>query len=382
MLFMGKSILFLLAFYFLSVPFLCAQSFVKSANSDFEWRLIGRVLFDGGVFFSDKTELGNGVAVNDLRLGGTVRFLENWNVKLELGYAASKVSLKDVYIDYSVGNHSIKLGHYYEPFGNARVGTTNYRLMTVAGVDKALGDRRKLGLSYSYNMKYFNFMGGVFSDGDVDNAKGLNEGYAVAAKFIGRPLMEDKKLLHIGVAPRFSQHDKDENRNITFSAGAPTDLLTKEAGTFVKAEVSDMINQWKLDLELIALYNKWYLQGQYLLAHVNRFGAPDYNGKGWYVQAGYMILGEKHNYDATCGMIVNPAPKSLELVCRYNKINLNDREAGILGGKMEDVTVGMNYFFNKYIAAKLNYARVMVGKDAPRGAEDFDLIQARVQFSF
>lgn len=379
---MKKSILFLIVSYFSSFPFLHGQSFVKSNTNDFEWRLTGRVLFDGGVFFGDKTELGNAVNVNDLRLGGQVRFLEHWSVKLEVGYAASKVSMKDVYIDYKAGAHNVRLGHYYEPFGNARVGTTNYRLMTVSGAEKALGDKRKLGVTYSYNMKYFNFIGGVFSDGDVDNVKGLNEGYAVAAKFIGRPLMEDKKLIHIGVAPRFSQHDKEENRQISFSAGAPTDLLTKAANSFVNAEVTDMINQWKLDLEVIALYNKWYFQGQYLLAHVNRFGAPDYNGKGWYVQAGYMVLGEKHNYDAATGMIVNPAPKSLELLCRYNRTNLTDRTAGVTGGKMGDVTVGANYFFNKYIMAKINYARVMVGNDAPAGAENFDLIQARVQFSF
>lgn len=369
----------LLCFLFF-IP-LSAQDFVVSKDSDFKWRLLGRILFDGGAFFNNKSELGNAVEINDLRLGTQVSFLENWEVKLEIGYAESRVSLKDVYIDYQAGKHLIRLGHYFEPFGNSRVGTTNYRLMTVSGTDKAFGDKRKMGVSYSYNQKYFNFMGGAFSDGDPDNTRFL-KGYTLAAKLVGRPLVEGGKLIHIGVAPRFSRHDQDKNKMISFSAGAPTDLLTKESNSFVNAEVINMINLWKLDLEVILLYHKWYFQSQYMLAHVNRFGAPNYTGKGWYTQAGYMILGEKHNYNATTGMMANPAPKSLEIVCRYNRTNLTDRNAGVIGGKMNDVTVGLNYFFNKYIAAKLNYAHVMVGHDAIHGAEDFDLIQARVQFSF
>lgn len=177
-------------------------------------------------------------------------------------------------------------------------------------------------------------------------------------------------------APRFSSGQE----TITFNAGIPTDLLTKDDNSYVEAKVDQVINQWKLDLEMILLYNKWYFQGQYFLAHLNRFQAGNYNGKGWYGQIGYMILGAKHNYNAATGMIVNPAPKSLEVLCRYNMIDLND--AGIRGGRLTDISLGMNYFINKYVAAKINYTHMMVGNSSPKGGDDFDLIQARLQFSF
>ena len=41
-----------------------AQLTLKSEKGDFEARLIGRALFDGGVFFSDKTSLGNAVEMS------------------------------------------------------------------------------------------------------------------------------------------------------------------------------------------------------------------------------------------------------------------------------------------------------------------------------
>lgn len=372
---MKKSfLLFLFVFSTSCLLSLTAQDFIGGGEHNFRWRLIGRVFFDGGVFNADSTQTS--FQVNDIRLGTVIRFLDRWEAKVELGYGDSKISLKDVFLNYSDGDYAIRLGYHYEPFGNARVGTSNYRFMTDAASDQALGNSRKLGISYSYNREWFNVMAGIFSDGNIAKSKPLNQGYSLAAKLVGRPLMEDKKLIHIGVAPRFNS----SSDQVSFEAGAPTDLLTKEDNTLVEAKVMQVINQWKLDLELILLYNKWYFQGQYFQAHLNRFAAPDYNAKGGYVQAGYMILGAKHNYNPVTGMIVNPAPKSLELLFRYDNINLND--AGIRGGRMTDISLGMNYFINKFVAAKLNYTRMFPGKTALAGDTDFDVIQGRIQFSF
>lgn len=367
-------LLFLLSFLFFLPLVNFAQEFVKATSGNFEWRLIGRVFFDGGVLTADSTTTS--FQVNDIRLGVAARFMENWEAKVELGYGDSKISLKDIYLNYEQNNHSFRLGLHYEPFGNARVGTTNFRFMTNASSDKALGNKRKLGLSYSYNRKWLNLMAGIFSDGDVEKSKSLNQGYALAAKVVGRPWMKEKRLLHLGLAPRFSS-SSDE---FTFTAGAPTDLLAKNDNIIVQSVVGRVTNQWKLDAELIALYDKWYLQGQYFLVHLNRFGTKNYNAKAGYIQAGYMILGAKHNYNAKTGMIVNPAPKSLEVLVRYDNVNLNN--AGIRGGRMSDISLGMNYFINKFIAAKINYTHMMPGKTALSVTDDYDVFQARIQFSF
>lgn len=353
-----------------------AQNFVVSETNGFEWRLMGRVFFDAGAFFNDKTNFGNGVQINDLRLGTQIRFLQHWNVKMELGYGDEKVSIKDIYINYKTGNHSIRLGYYHEPFGIDRIGSTNFKFIETASADKTFGGSRKLGVSYLYNQAYFNFMGGVFSDGNPGKANQLNQGYTLATKFIGRPVVGDGRLLHLAIAPRFSSHGDQ----IEFKGGVPTTLLSGADNRFVFADVTQVINQWKMEVEVIGIYRKWYLEGHYLMAHVNRAGVPNYNGQGGYIQGGYMILGEKQNYNPVTGMVANPVPKSLEVLCRYNRTNLND--AGITGGKLSDLSLGVNYFVNKYIVARLNYVHVMTSHDAPGGADDFDLIQGRIQFSF
>lgn len=371
-------ILLLLLFIFQMFLFtpLRAQGFVVSKTNNFEWRLMGRVFFDGGVFFNDNAGLGNGFQINDLRLGTQILFLQDWNVKIELGYGDEKISLKDVYINYKAGEHNIRLGYYHEPFGVDRIGSTNFKFIETSSADKTFGSSRKLGVSYIYNQTYFNFMGGMFSDGNINKANQLNQGYTLSAKFIGRPVAGDGRLLHLAVAPRFSSNSEE----IRFNGGVPTSLLSGEDNRFVSATIDRVINQWKMEAELIAIYRKWYVEGHYLIAHVNRAGVENYNGQGGYVQGGYMILGEKQNYNPVTGMVANAAPKSLEILCRYNRTNLND--AGIMGGRLSDVSVAMNYFINKYIAARINYVHVMTSDNTPAGADDFDLVQARLQFAF
>ena len=203
-----------------------AQNFVVSETNGFEWRLMGRVFFDAGAFFNDKTDFGNGVQINDLRLGTQIRFLQHWNV---LGYGDEKVSIKDIYINYKTGNHSIRLGYYHEPFGIDRIGSTNFKFIETASADKTFGGSRKLGVSYLYNQTYFNFMGGVFSDGNPGKANQLNQGYTLATKFIGRPVVGDGRLLHLAIAPRFSSHGDQ----IEFKGGVPTTLLSGADNRFV-----------------------------------------------------------------------------------------------------------------------------------------------------
>lgn len=353
----------------------CAQG-EKSPNDGFRWKVIGRVFFDGGVFMNDTLGFGHAFHVNDIRLGSVVNFAERWEAKIELGYGDSKISLKDVYLGYAFRDHHFRLGYQYEPFGNARVGTSNYRFMQNATADNVFGDSRKLGISYSRDYKRVNVMAGVFSGGDMQGNVKMDQGYSLAAKVIGRPWMGERKLLHLAVAPRFSSGQE----TVTFNGGVPTTLLNKSENGFVNASVDQVINQWKLDLECIVLYRKWSLQGQYLFSHLNRRGTENFNGQGGYVQAGYLILGEQHNYNRQTGMIGNPGKGSLELLVRYDRVDLNN--GGVRGGELSDVTVGLNYFINKYLAAKINYTRMTVGDSSPFAGGNFDLLQARVQFNF
>lgn len=371
-------ILVLLFFYVGS----SAQLKLKSEKGDFECRLIGRALFDGGVFFSDKTSLGNGVEIYDIRLGTVIRFLDRWTGKIEMGFAKSKVAMKDIYIEYSNGKNLLRVGHYFEPFSlEYRIGTSDMKFNGGAVSGIAFGDRRKLGVSYTFNSDPINVSAGFFSDKDIDNTEKGDEGYALSGRVLYRPYLNGKDAIHVGVSSRFGVLGEAEDGNIVYSAGAPSNLIPEK---FLRAEVTGAMNEWKFGAEVIMVLDKWYLQSEYLLAHVNRRAAfENYNGNGWYAQVGYALLNGRYAYNKMSGMAVNPGERSLEILCRVNITNMNDKEAGIMGGKQQDLSVGGIYYFNKYVAAKMSYSLVSLDKNAGEwGKQTFSMIQGRVQLSF
>lgn len=83
-----------------------------------------------------------------------------------------------------------------------------------------------------YDKLRWTVAGGIFSDSDVDNNKGLNEGYTLVGKWVGRPVFDEDKLLHIGLSARFSEHDKAERQELIYKAGAPTNVLKKDENSF------------------------------------------------------------------------------------------------------------------------------------------------------
>lgn len=359
-----------------------AQLTLKSEKGDFEARLIGRALFDGGVFFSDKTDLGNSLEVYDVRLGTVMRFQNHWTGKIELGFAKSKVSMKDVYIEYSDGKNVFKVGHYFEPFSlEYRIGTSDMKFNGAAVTGVILGDRRRLGVSYTYNCDELNVSGGVFSDKDVDNTEKGDEGFAFSGRVLYRPYLQKKNAIHVGVSSRFGVLGEAEKNLLTYSAGAPSNLLPEN---FLKAEVTEAINEWKFGAEVIMVLDKWYFQSEYLMARVNRKASVEnYIGKGWYAQVGYALLDGRYGYNKMSGMASAPGPGSLEILCRYNITDMNDKDAGIMGGKQNDFTVGGIYYFNKYVAAKMSYSLVSLDKHAQvDGKQTFGMIQGRIQLSF
>ena len=231
-----------------------AQLTLKSEKGDFEARLIGRALFDGGVFFSDKTSLGNAVEVYDVRMGTVIRFLERWTGKIEMGFAKSKVSMKDIYIEYNDGKNLFRVGHYFEPFSlEYRIGTSDMKFNGAAVTGIAFGDRRRLGISYTYNCDVLNVSGGVFSDKDIDNTEKGDEGYAFSGRVLFRPYSKEKNVIHVGVSSRFGVQGEAEENTLTYSAGAPSNLISEK---FLKAEVTEAINEWKFGAEVVMVLDR------------------------------------------------------------------------------------------------------------------------------
>ena len=83
----------------------------------------------------------------------------------------------------------------------------------------------------------------------------------------------------------------------------------------------------------------------------------------------------------------NRRPES-ERVCsgictRFNYTDMNDERSGILGGEEKDLSLGINFYLNRYLGIKINGSYVWVGDFCNSFYQkNFFLSQLRLQYVF
>ncbi len=349
-----------------------------------ECKLTGRMLMDGGIFLENDNHLGNGTEFNDLRVGVKASYRQ-WDMKVEIGYTGNKVSIKDAFATYTSGNHIIQVGQFYEPFTmDMLCSTFELRFHQSPGAVLAMTNSRRLGVAYTYNTQHYYACGGFFTDNDINNLKNTSQGYAIDGRLVYRPMNRAGKLLHLGVAAVYRTPDSalsdDDNIN-TFIYKSPG-VSTIDNRNQIYAEVSNSRYQFKLGTELLIYYRKFFLQSEYIRTQVRRQeGLTAYTGQGGYVQCSWLLIGDEYAYDASLACPARPVGRALELCGRFNTVDMNDRKADIRGGAQKDISLGLNYYINKYIGVKVNYSYVMPGSHIKEISDkNFGVLQARFQF--
>lgn len=376
----------------LSKSFFCllavAVTSTVAAQEDFtdkiQYKLSGRMLMDGGVFLKNENNFGNGTEFSDLRVGVKASYRQ-WDMKVEIGYAGSKVSIKDAFATYTSGKHILQVGQFYEPFTmDMLCSTFDLRFNQSPGAVLAMTNSRRLGTAYTYNSQHYYACGGFFTDNDISNVKNVSQGYAIDGRFVYRPVNESGKLLHVGMAAVYRTPDgtlpEDDNTN-TFIYKSPG-VSTIDNRNLILAEVDNARYQFELGAELLIYYQKFFLQSEYIRTQVKRRdGFTDYIGQGGYVQCSWLLMGDNYAYDEALACPSRPVGRALELCGRFNSVNMNDRSAGVLGGAQKDFSLGLNYYVNKHIGVKLNYSYVLPGSHIKEiSSKNFSMFQARFQF--
>lgn len=340
-----------------------AQIVVKTEAGDLNLRLIGRTNVDMGTYLTDHLDERNGVSINDTRLGVQANFDDVWSAKIEVRYSEKAISFRDLWVGYKINEkNSLKAGNFFQPYGSKILGL-GYKFVENASADNAFCPNRKMGLAWSYVSDPLNITAGLFTDGDVDGKK-MDQGYSISAKAIARPIFDDNTVLHIGVAPMFT---KSPNA-VTFKGTMPTTIASH---SFIATPKMETDNVFRSEVEAIFISGKFYAEVRYLTAKANCKDAEDTFGQSIFGQASFLLKGDKQKYNKTTGLAAAPAPKSLEVLARVSHVDLDQY------GKMTDITVGLNYYFNKNLNVKANYVACAV-----KDADTHHLAQMRLQFSF
>lgn len=359
----------------LCLQVLCLQAQVKCS-------LGGRLFVDGGAFFAAPDTLNSGVGIPEARLTGKVYLDNDWYVKLDVGVASNKVSLKDAFLQKTHHVHTLRLGYMIGMFSLDQSSSTNdYLFMTGSNVAETFYPGRRIGVSYTYSDKKFYFSGGAFCGDGLNYRKEVKQGVNATVRAVFRPLNTETSLLHIGAGGLFKRPDKD------VATGTRSLALCNTGNTYLSvpyvcdAGMTDVKAQFQWNVEALLHYRKFFMQGELMEMRVNRYGRLGYRACGGYCEGGYFVWGDKMGYDMRDALpVCTDTPKALAVFARINYTDLNDSE--LKCGSVFDVSLGLNYYLNKNLIFRLNYSNVNTDEFAAIPDVRYHLVQSRVQVKF
>jgi phosphate-selective porin OprO/OprP len=379
---------------------------LESADGQYSTALTGRVHFDSGSysFKPDSTVVGtqhlaSGVNARRARIGVSGKTAGGWTYQFvydagnsqdataagiqvaQISYAGFKGVLIDLPgyseppypLDTAVSSNDIMFLERAAPVNIATsLGAGDFRANT--GV-RLFGDRYWVGAYLTgpaYGDSHTNVQErfGAFQRASAQVLTGSN--YSL---HLGASVFELLKAPNTGpgTASTVTLSDRPELRI------DPTALLS----TGSLGNVAHPISSAKVyGAELAGGWNSWYVQSEYFHYNIDRSGLGSNAFDGAYGQVSWTLTGEHRKYTPTTGSYsaITPAhPFSAnggmgawELAARYSYTNLTDgfvagqalasQPLAVNGGKLTNVTLGVNWYVNTNLRFMLNYVHSELDK--------------------
>lgn len=341
----------------------------------------------------------DGTEFRRARLGMSGVIYEKVFYKVNWDWAGGDADFKDVYLGVQkipyIGK--ITVGHQKEPFGLEELTSSKY--ITFMERAPVFAPSRNTGIEFRNTAfdERMQWQAAALRETDDygDSGNGVNHTvsgdgeYVFTGRITGTPWFEEKgrKLLHLGLAAsRRSPHD-DEQR---YRDRPPVHQTTRFIDTGYTDRYGFDVLYDKIYLvgtEAALVYGPFSMQGEWSLAKNDRknrenFNLPGNSGepsdnvdfRAWYAYASYFLTGENRRYKASYGVFDKIKPRdnfydkktgwglgAWELALRYSDIDLED--ASVIGGEMDDITVGLNWYLNTNTRVMFNYVAVDLERD-------------------
>ena len=368
----------------------------ESADGDFKLRIGGRIQTDFAYFCEDgdvERQIGedfeDDAEFRRARLYVSGEIYENTFFKAQYDFAGGDAAFKDVYLglDNVPGLQRIVVGQFKEPFSLEELTSSNHVTFMERSLANTFAPARNIGVMVNGTKldEHMTWAVGVFRQTDDDFGEAESgRAYDVTGRVTGLPIYEDdgRQLLHLGLAYAYRNYEDDEARFRSRPEShlapnlADTGTFPADFGNFVGAEAAWVCGPFSLQSEWIQAF----IEGSR-----RRTGDPHLGGG--YVQASYFLTGEHRPYKRSDGVFDNVKPKSnfsfeegggagaWELAVRYSYLDLND--AGVRGGLLRDLTVGLNWYLNPSLRLAWNYVLA-----DPGDGGDINIFQWRFQVAF
>ena len=251
----------------------------------------------------------------------------------------------------------LEIGLLDEPISLGVLTSSLHRSFMEKGLPTVLAPGKNAGLLFSNELLDDNFSWalGVFrGQGDDSATKSAD----IAGRISGVVWRDEEngRFLHLGAAYRLEIGEFNERQD----ARPETHWGGKWIDTgFVPAKQSHL-----LGLELAGFWNSVSFQAEWLSSWVRQPGDVTSRFWGAYGQVSYFLTGEQRHYLETSRVFGRVTPQhsfslhdrtwgALETTARYSYLDLDD--AAVRGGRLGDLTLGVNWYLRSNLRLMLNY---------------------------
>lgn len=328
--------------------------------------------------------------------------------KLQLAFEnADRIRFRDVFFTIKELPYlgQVRLGQYKEPFSLEQLISTNHITFMERSLADVFAPARRVGVMVfdQSESQRITWAIGAFKDQIADDPPAYHDDHGATAltmRYTFLPWYDEatsgRGLLHTGIG--YSFRDAAENR-VRFRQRPQAHL----SEMVVNTDWIDNVEDYQLlGAELALVYGPFSVQWEYFLSAVNRNHASDPNFHGVYVYASYFLTGEHRPYrlsEGTFGRVkpfenffrvrdadgyVQMGKGAWEVAYRYSYLDLDD--AGIVGGRASDHTIGLSWYLNPYARLMWNYVRSDVNRPPILGGAavdgGMDIFEMRAQVDF
>jgi len=346
------------------------------------WFKIGGLLQVDEVVFSGNTrekrsDFPNGINIRRSWIDFRGGVGDCWSYRIMLDFRGDPVVIRDAYINFAgIENTNLAIGQFFIPFGLENFGNKKDLLFLEQSLMGTAFLAPEFGLGVYADTNFadmFTFAGAVYQPRQVARTFGISDfiqsgAYTARDDRIGEagritisPLHCEDMVVHFGGSLK--------NQVLISNDGTGQAVFTNIFQTVPEAQAritALLVNAGPIQskgytvggLEAAGLWGPAMLQAEYNQAWVRRVnGASNLSFHGWHVQGSWVLTGESHLYHFPSGTFGTVIPDSncgaWEVAARFSRVNLNDKN--VYGGKENNFTLGLNWYFNENVKMMLNY---------------------------
>jgi len=334
------------------------------------------------------------------RLGANGFLADNVKYRMEYDFAfPGRPNFTDVWVNTSdipvLGN--IKVGQWKQPFSMEPATSFREIMFMERSLAFALVPFRQIGIgcynavlddSATWALSGYRFPTDAFGNHAGDSGYGMStrETMVVWSDDAG-------DIVHLGGGYTYNNPSPQGIRvrstpEVGFTQLDINNTTTFPVPFFVDTGILQMANYQVVGGEFAMGFGSLVFQSEAMVAMVNQVNGGFLTLPAGYAQLGYVLTGERRTYDRKTAAFTRVVPDcnfgkgywgAWEIAGRYSMLDLND--ANVQGGRLQDLTAGLNWYLNRYTRVEFNYIHSFL--DRPVGNDtDADIFGTRAQFDF